>query len=118
MRIADMPVNVEDSIRLILHGRWLRDFTIPVVDQASFLILHSHLSFANALLSTLFRHHPTWSGVLDDIPLALECVWAQTGSRPPNAPSPLAEFHQFKGSEKDLRCAKEDILLVHQYNWW
>ena len=49
-----MPVNVEVSIRLIPHGRWLRDFTIPVVDQASFLILHGHLSLANALLSTCF----------------------------------------------------------------
>ena len=101
-----MPVNVEDSIRLILHGRWLRDVTIPVVDQASFLILHGHLSLANALLSTLFRHHPTWSGVLDDIPLALECIWAQTGSRPPNAPSPLAEFHQLRGSSKKKKKSK------------
>jgi hypothetical protein len=82
-------VNVEDGVRFISHERRLDPLTTCVVNHASFLILHGHLSLANTLLrvSTFFRlHHPTWGFITRDIPLAFESIWAETASRPPDVP--------------------------------
>jgi len=87
MDVKNMSANAEDGARFILHERRLDLLTTCMVNHASFLVLHGHLSLANTLLSTFFRlHRPTWGVIARDIPLAFESIWAETASRPPNAP--------------------------------
>ncbi|KIM85717.1 hypothetical protein PILCRDRAFT_86882 [Piloderma croceum F 1598] len=103
-------VDAEDGVRFILHERRLDSLTTCVVNHASFLVLHGHLSLANTLLSTFFRlHRPTWGLIARDIPLAFESMWAETASRPPNVP-PFGEGTSIDNVQFMQRGAFYDLI--------